>query len=86
MAYRVIRQSELPGIPVRDMMCGQVGEIVLWSGNPDKRRGQVVQRHEGKLIIIGEPEGSSLSLVQDADRCRVRLLRPGDKIVASEPM
>lgn len=89
MTCRAARGVAPEGVPITKMECGDLGEILMWSGNvATPYRGQVVQRNQNRIITIGEPDGKSFSSVLNTapnEGCRVRILRPGDTIQIMRP-
>jgi len=69
-------------IAARDLPDGEIAVITYWHPGGFKYHvGEVVQRHEEKLVTLGKTCGHSWS---DARRipteCRVRVLKPGELI------
>ena len=69
-------------IPPKEMRDGQIAEIVKWSH--DGYNGQIIQRYEDTLIVIGENRGKSfttaLSVTNDVG-LRVRILEDGEVLI-----
>ena len=87
MSCRAI-SAAIEDIHVADMLSGEIGVIVRW-GDTEKRLGQVVQRFDDTLVVLGEHHDYSSSFAQDrigSPNCYVRLLPAGTLIkVTSVP-
>ncbi len=63
---------------------GEIAEVILWSNKDLDPVGKIVQRFEDKLIVLGELSDNSYTSVchcNNNDKVRVRILRPGERIV-----
>lgn len=82
MPVRIIDDTPLPGILARDMSDGQIARVIAWSSNNEHWVGQIVQRLDTSLIIIGRGKGPSWPGAFDSpgltDACRVEILPDGE--------
>jgi len=76
--------SECSGVLISQLRDGELGEIVKWGRNRSVDLiGQIVQRFNNEIIIIGEKYGRRFDAIltkEDLTDYRVILLKEGDCI------
>lgn len=84
MGCKVVREEKLEGIPVSEMKCGELGEVVLWyCSRAISPVGQIVQRYKDIIIVVGECGDDAYPDVlssESPEQHRVRLLNPLETI------
>lgn len=82
MPVRIEREPEEIGIPICDMLEGQLAEILRFPHFPVDV-GKIAQRCDDDLIFIGVEWAESHAglFVEDRTDIRVRILPPGTRLV-----
>jgi hypothetical protein len=84
MAIKLTKTPDTKIINVRQMLDGQIGEIVNWAPYGPDYIGAIVQRYGNILITIGKSVGDGWSSLfntpEDKRGCLVRILDEGETL------